>query len=249
MSSLEDKRYIIDPEEGEKRDTCPSYSCFEDGRDAKSGIIPPKDYIFIGFRFDPQCSDKEFNGTLHAEYEKVPLWTRLKQNYGKLFTTLILSSITLLIILLVLGVFKEKEPIQVVQPSILHFDDSLGTGDSQAVDTTATPNHATDLNPSNTTKNPYFPLLSQHKESDKNTLFKNEFWDLIHRQEKQMDAYTDLYNKYKGNVKGEEYNYLRFTILKDYTNFKRWQYNLKKIPEDQLQTIKSIDVLKNEINS
>ena len=64
-----------------------------------------------------------------------------------------------------------------------------------------------------------------------------------------MDAYTDLYNKYKGNVKGEEYNYLRFTILKDYTNFKAWQYNLKKIPEDQLQTIKSIDVLKNEIKS
>jgi hypothetical protein len=63
-----------------------------------------------------------------------------------------------------------------------------------------------------------------------------------------MDAYTDLYNKYKSDVKGEEFDYLRFTILKDYVTFKAWYDNLRSIPVTQLQSIESVDALKNKIN-
>lgn len=83
---------------------------------------------------------------------------------------------------------------------------------------------------------------------DPNVQFKEEFWDLVQHRNPSMDAYTDLYNKYKANVKGEEFDYLRFTILKDYVTFKAWYENLKQIPESQLQSIKSVDALKNKIN-
>ena len=63
-----------------------------------------------------------------------------------------------------------------------------------------------------------------------------------------MDAYTDLYNKYKSDVKGEEFDYLRFTILKDYVTFKAWYDSLKKIPEQQLSNITSIAELINKVN-
>ena len=83
---------------------------------------------------------------------------------------------------------------------------------------------------------------------DPNVQFKEEFWDLVHHRNPSMDAYTDLYNKYKANVKGKEFDYLRFTILKDYVTFKAWYENLKQIPESQLQSIESVDALKNKIN-
>ena len=84
---------------------------------------------------------------------------------------------------------------------------------------------------------------------DPNVQFKEEFWDLVHHRNPSMDAYTDLYNNYKSKVKGEEFDYLRFTILKDYANFKIWYDNLKQIPQNQLQSIESVDALINKINS
>jgi hypothetical protein len=59
-----------------------------------------------------------------------------------------------------------------------------------------------------------------------------------------MDPYDALYKEYKSKVECEEYDYLRFTMLKDYASYKAWYEQLKKIPEDQLQSIKTIDELK-----
>lgn len=83
---------------------------------------------------------------------------------------------------------------------------------------------------------------------DPNVQFKKEFWDLVQHRNPSMDAYTDLYNKYKADVKGDEFNYLRYTILKNYVTFKAWYDNLKLIPESQLQSIESVDVLTKKIN-
>ena len=83
---------------------------------------------------------------------------------------------------------------------------------------------------------------------DANLQFKKEFWTLIHQCTVMMDPYDALFKEYKNKVKGEEYDYLRFTILKDYANFKAWSDKLKKIPEGQLQSIESIDVLINRMN-
>ena len=54
--------------------------------------------------------------------------------------------------------------------------------------------------------------------------------------------------EYKNKVEGEEYDYLRFTILKDYVSYKAWYEQLKKIPESQLKSIKTVDELNKRIN-
>ena len=84
--------------------------------------------------------------------------------------------------------------------------------------------------------------------TDPNVQFKQEFWALVHQRTYTMDSYHDLYTSYKGKVEGEEYNYLRYTILQDYVSYKAWYDNLKKIPDSQLQSINTIDELKKRIN-
>ena len=83
---------------------------------------------------------------------------------------------------------------------------------------------------------------------DPNEQFKQEFWDLIHQRNPSMDAYHDLYNNNKANVSGEEFDYLRYTILKDYVTFKGWYEKLRLIPEKQLSSITSIDELITKVN-
>ena len=84
---------------------------------------------------------------------------------------------------------------------------------------------------------------------DPNTLFKQEFWTLIHTRNASMDTYTDLYNKYKSKVSGEEFDYLRFVILKDYVSFKAWYDKMKTVPESQLKTIENIDGLRSNLKA
>ena len=83
--------------------------------------------------------------------------------------------------------------------------------------------------------------------NDPNTLFRQEFWELIHSRNSSMDAYTDLYNNYRTKVSGEEFDYLRFIILKDYVSFKAWYDKLKTVSESQLQSVETIDALRNRI--
>ena len=88
----------------------------------------------------------------------------------------------------------------------------------------------------------------QPKVNDPNVQFKQEFWTLIHQRTIMMDPYDALYKEYKNKVEGEEYDYLRFTILKDYVSYKAWYEQLKKIPESQLKSIKTVDELNKRIN-
>ena len=79
MADFEEKRYSIDPGKGKKMDGCP-YSNFEDGHDVQEYIIPPKGYVFSGFRFDPDASNQIYDGKLYAIYTKEPFNIRLKSN-------------------------------------------------------------------------------------------------------------------------------------------------------------------------
>ena len=64
-----------------------------------------------------------------------------------------------------------------------------------------------------------------------------------------MDAYDTLFKDNKGKVEGEEYDYLRYTILKNSTAFKEWTSRLQKIPTSDLETINTINDLKSKLNS
>ena len=107
MADFEEKRYSIDPGKGKKMDGCP-YSNFEDGHDVQEYIIPPKGYVFSGFRFDPDASNQIYDGKLYALYTKEPFHIRLKSNIWKLMLALIVIAIIGLIILLFSSIFKKS---------------------------------------------------------------------------------------------------------------------------------------------
>jgi flagellar biosynthesis GTPase FlhF len=285
MTELFEKHYSIDPGIGKKMDGCP-YSNYEDGRDVKDYIIPPKGYVFSGFRFDPDAKNQIYDGRLIALYSKEPFKIRLKSNMWKFLLAAIIVVVIGLIVLLATNVFKgpksqnstSKEPKTEVttQPSKLEqTDNSLSKTtkrnkksrkekkkdkkDKSDSNTPKTDNNITDQSKQEPVVKSQEPeakpqeTMTQTQEPVKpaatnlETNFNQEFWDLIHQRTFSMDAYHDLYTNYKGKVEGEEYNYLRYTILQDYASYKAWYENLKKIPESQLQSINSIDELKKRI--
>ena len=74
--------------------------------------------------------------------------------------------------------------------------------------------------------------------------FKEEFWALIHRQDKRMTEYGKLYRKYYGKVDGSEYHYLWITILGSTTRFKAWSEILNQVPSKEIKSIHTINALK-----
>ena len=266
----EDKRYYIDPGIGEKRSTCP-YSCFEDGRDAKQDIIPPKGYVLKGFRFDPHSSDKYYDGKLVAEYERAPFMTLLKQNRSLI--RILLLIIVALVALLLIHLFSNPKPKRTPTPRPIVVADTLSDADAIVTQDTdvstvdakpsnkdsvvSKPSNASEENKANpqpekvaepenvspqSVKEPAAPLDGPNAE------FREKFWQMIHSRNGQMDAYTKLYTDYKGSVKGKEYTYLLDTILKNPTSFKDWKNKLQKIPAENLATINTIDELTHELN-
>lgn len=307
MADFEEKKYSIDPGPGKKMDGCP-YSNYEDGHDIQDYIIPPKGYVFSGFRFDPDAKNQIYDGKLYAQYTKEPFKNRLKSNLWKVMLAVIIVAVIALIVLLASGIFKEpktrnntsNEPKTEVttNPSkeLKKTDNSLSKTTKRnkqsrkerkekerkerkerkekekqeklakkeaekakkeaekAKKESKKDNKETAANiqqepvakPQEQVEQPQEP--AKPAVIDPNEQFKQEFWDLVQQRNPSMDAYTDLYNKYKSDVKGEEFDYLRFTILKDYVTFKAWYDNLRAIPVTQLQSIKSVDALKNKIN-
>lgn len=296
MTELNEKHYCIDPGMGKKMDGCP-YSNYEDGHDVKDYIIPPKGYVFTGFRFDPDTKNQIYDGKLYALYSKEPFKIRLKSNMWKFLLAAIIVVVIGLIVLLATHVFKEpkpqnntpKEPQTEVtnQPTKLELErtdnslskttkrnkkskkekkkdkkekkrkdkknksesnipkkDNKETSQSNQEPEVKTQDPVT--KPQEQVAQPQEPVMPAV--TDPNVQFKQEFWSLIHQRTFTMDSYHDLYTSYKGKVKNEEYDYLRYTILKDYVNYKAWYDNLKKIPESQLQSINTIDELKKRIN-
>ena len=133
MSNITEKRYYIDPGKGEKKYTCP-YSCYEDGRDAKEDIVPPKGYVLKGFKFEPHSSDKYYDGKLIAEYERAPFLVRLEQNKWKYIIALLAIGI-ILAVLYILGVFSKPNPPHTPPVRPLVTTDSL-RADASVVDST-----------------------------------------------------------------------------------------------------------------
>ena len=131
MSNITEKRYYIDPGKGEKKYTCP-YSCYEDGRDAKEDIIPPKGYVLKGFKFEPHSSDKYYDGKLIAEYERAPFVVRLEQNKWKYIIALLAIGI-IIAVLYILGVFSKPNPPHTPPVRPLVTTDSL-RADAPVVD-------------------------------------------------------------------------------------------------------------------
>lgn len=74
--------------------------------------------------------------------------------------------------------------------------------------------------------------------------FGEEFWDLIHHQERNMETYFNLYTKYKNeNLKSDEFLYLYLTILENTKAFKKWNAKLVKVPTDEIKSISTISAL------
>lgn len=131
----EEKRYYIDPGIGKKKHNCP-YSCYEDGRDVKEDILPPKGYVLKGFKHIPQSSDKRYDGKLIAEYEKAPFATRLKQNLA-MYALFALVIVVALIVLSILGVFSKSTKHETPQPTPIEVTklDTVVKQDSVLTDT------------------------------------------------------------------------------------------------------------------
>lgn len=269
MSDTEKKRYYIDSGIGKKRTNC-SYSCFEDGRDVKDDIIPPKGYVLSGFKFVSNSLNSNYDGKLIAQYEKVPFSTRLKQNLS-IYILFVLLIIVTLIILSTLDFFPKSKPkVKPVKTITTMTHDSVNksttastnnhtTSDSTIminstkVKTTMEKNEQEVIipnikdNATNTNQNKTLNQPQEIKIDDLTAQFNKKLWELIHNRNVQMDTYFDLYESYKGKVSGKEYDYLRLTILKNTTEFKKWKSKLLSIPSSDLQSINTIDVLKQSI--
>lgn len=255
MTEFTEKRYSIDPGPGKKMDGCP-YSAFEDGRDVKDYIIPPKGYVFVGFHFDPEASNQIYDGKLTAEYEKEPINQRLMAHLWKFALAFAVIAVIAVIAILAAGVFKDpkpkpnrpaKETTTVVQPDETETVQTFDTvqNETEAVDTT----DVTQVQPTEAEPTGNQEEVSQQPADDPNAKFKQEFWTLIHQRTIMMDPYHELFTNYKGQVEGEEFDYLRYTILKDYNSFKVWYGKLHKISLAELEKINTIDDLKNKLKT
>lgn len=270
MADFEENHFSIDPGIGKKMPGCPS-SQYEDGHDVREYIIAPKGYVFTGFKFEPLLKNQIYNGRLVAQYDKLPFKNRVSSNLWKFFLAFGIIAIIGLIVFLASGVFKDPTPktpnpqkpnTEIAATSkdqkdkktkqeskkrknrkakLEQTENDLGPDVKKATKAEKPQTDASNAQPTPTVTEVTEPQPTAAE--DPNTLFTMDFWELIHERNSSMDSYTDLYNNFKGKVTGVEYDYLRFTILKDYVSFKAWYENLKKIPEKELESIDTIDNL------
>lgn len=261
MADYKERRFSIDPGRGKKMDGCP-YSTYEDGRDVQDYIIPPKGYLFKGFRFDPDASNQIYDGKLIAEYEKEPFNNVLKSNLWKLALALVIIGVITFVVLLAANVFKspktdkpirDPKPVAVTTDTVKTVDTTpavaIQKNDTVIPKDTVKPESndvIIDLNAKTDTEEPEVTPTPPAAD-DPNVLFKQQFWTLIHQRTIMMDPYHELYVNNKDKVEGEEYDYLRFTILKDFSTFKAWYGKLHDIPASELENINTVNDLKKKI--
>ena len=255
---FKERRFSIDPGKGKKMDGCP-YSIYEDGRDVKEYIIPPKGYIFKGFRFDPDASNQIYDGKLTAEYEKEPFNDILKSNLWKFLLALGIIAIITVVVILALNVFNKPKPVKTPEPVVVVSDTTKDKNSEtvQPIETKDTLALANETEKASDKDDDVILDLSAKKDTvkeepqpaadDPTVKFRNDFWTLIHERTIMMDPYDNLFKDNKNKVEGEEYEYLRLTILKDFNSFKAWSGKLHKIPVSELESINSINDLKNKI--
>ena len=245
-------------------DGCP-YSAYEDGQDVKDYIIPPKGYRFVGFRFDPDASNQIYDGRLIAEYVKEPFKDRLKDNLWKLILALVIVVVIAVISILVASVFKDPKPRPsrpAKEPTTVVKEEKKKEKEKKEENTKVTPveTKAEEAQVAEPKQPALEPEIKEPKKevveqpapvvnaNDPNVKFKQEFWVLIHQRTIMMDPYHDLFVNYKGKVEGEEFDYLRFTILKDYSSFKEWYGKLHKMSVTDLESINTISDLQNKLD-
>ena len=255
---FKERRFSIDPGRGKKMDGCP-YSIYEDGRDVKDYIIPPKGYTFKGFRFDPDANNQIYDGKLIAEYEKEPFNDILKSNLWKFLLALGIIAILTVVAILAFNVFNKPKTVKTPEPIIVMNGSEKDNNQPEPTETTDTVALAPVVGMDNATAKDDDVILDlsakkdtvkeepQPTADDPNVQFKNAFWTLIHERTITMDPYDFLYKDNKNKVEGEEYEYLRLTILKDFNSFKAWSGKLHKIPVSELQSINTIKDLKNKL--
>ena len=265
-----DKHYSIDPGRGEKMEGCP-YSTYEDGRDVKSYIIPPKGYVFTGFRYEPLTNNQIYDGKLVAEYERTSIQERLTSNLWKIIIPIIIAAVVALVVLLAVSVFRSpkspktetpKPKTETITPIVDTLETTSEATSEPAIVTVQEPdsivpeesNVILDLSESISQQKQEQEQNQQVEETqqpadDPNVQFKKEFWDLIHQRTIMMDPYHELYVNYKDKASGEEYNYLRVVILKDYASFKEWYGKLRQLTFSELENINTIAELKNQLNA
>jgi len=259
MADFNERRFSIDPGKGKKMDGCP-YSVYEDGRDVKDYIIPPKGYKFKGFRFDPDASNQIYDGRLIAEYEKESFVVIFKSNLWKFVLALAIIAVITVVVILAVNVFnkpktdkptKKPETTTLVKDTVKEKDkaQSVEKNDPVPAKDTVKPNEKDnaailDLN----AKKDNVKEEPQPAADDPNVQFKQAFWSLIHQRTIMMDPYDLLYKDNKNKVEGEEYEYLRYTILENFASFKAWSSKLHKVPVSELESINTIKDLKNKLN-
>ena len=241
---------------------CP-YSSFEDGHDVREYIIPPKGYVFTGFRFETLTNNQIYDGKLVAQYEKTSIQERLTSNLWKILIPVFIVVIVAAVTLLAISVFRDPKSSRTKTPN--PKTETIVPTTNTLSDPTLEP--ATDIVQvtENTVpnENDVTPDLSETIEQqtenqqvektpqpidDPSTQFKKEFWDLIHQRTIMMDPYHELYVNYKDKASGEEYDYLRLVILKDYVTFKEWYGKLHQLSFTDLEGINTIADLKNKLS-
>ena len=247
MAEYSEKHFSIDAGEGEKMDGCP-YSLYEDGHDVQDYIIPPKGYKFTGFKCVMLPENRIYDGKLVAQYEKEPFSNRIQSN----LRYIIIGVVALIIIGIVIALVTKSS-------------DKPKTPKNQKVEEVAKPAETTEKQEYTEVGNTNTDGVSETVAEAENTpeaapatepvastpdeMFKQEFWGLIHQGMLQMDPYTDLYNKYKSEgISGEEFEYLRLTILKDWPTFKDWYGKLKKISKSDLESLNTVNDLITKLN-
>ncbi len=259
MAVFNERRFSIDPGKGKKMDGCP-YSVYEDGRDVKDYIIPPKGYKFKGFRFDPDACNQIYDGRLIAEYEKESFIAIFKSNLWKFVFALAIIAVITVVVILAVNVFnkpKTDKPTKKPETTTLVKDTVKEKDKVQPVEKNA-PVPAKDTVKPNDKDNAAILDLNAKKDNvkeepqpaadDPNVQFKQAFWSLIHQRTIMMDPYDLLYKDNKNKVEGEEYEYLRYTILENFASFKAWSSKLHKVPVSELESINTIKDLKNKLN-
>ncbi|MCQ2078296.1 MAG: hypothetical protein MJZ20_14935 [Bacteroidaceae bacterium] len=244
MDKYSEKHFCIDAGDGEKMDGCP-YSLYEDGHDVQDYIIPPKGFKFTGFKCVMLPENRIYDGKLIAQYEKEPLSNRIQSN----LKYIILGAAALVIIIVLIALVakpsgsKEKANKKQDVVEVVETPETVEVPETTEIETV-------DSDSINVIENtPEVAPVEEPVTQTPDEMFKQEFWGLIHQKTLQMDPYTDLYNKYKSEgVSGEEFEYLRLTILKDWSTYKEWYPKLKRIPDSDLTSINTVNDLITKLN-
>lgn len=255
MAEFKERRFSIDPGKGKKMDGCP-YSIYEDGHDVNEYIIPPKGYVFKGFQFDPDASNQIYDGKLIAIYEKESFNQKMMSQLWKFILAFAIIAVVAIIAILAAGVFKDpspkpnrpaNEPTTVIQAQESESTDAIGsTVTEMEVDENSSVEQTLPVETVPTVVETQ-EETQQPVADDPNVQFKQAFWALIHQRSIFMDSYDTLFKDNKGKVEGEEYDYLRFTILQNSSAFKTWTGKLQKVPASELESINTINDLKNKL--